>query len=376
MAAERLVLDAFLDFQWKHHLSVQVPAAYIEEMRGLTAGAHAAGMAEDCGKINQRIVVLSNFPSDTSELIIVLTNEFLHHNGIDLGSETAKMLRYGRVFFLLSFYYLFEAWVMYSRRLKISIFFSSFFFFSSAFRRSVLAKVPSLQCSMFAAWGSRTAGGTMLSARNLDWLARSGINRGKSITVFRPSDGALPSAVFGYTGLLGALAGMNGYLSVHEANLEETQDTFDGVPFVIRLREVLDQASGIQAASSVMKSTNSTVGFNHMVASAPDVTNPDVASPAHVWETMAGYEAEFGSSDPREDGATWVNPKTNATEQIGFTLKDALYRTNHGYDPLIRKDYVWDLAAGAGKSSLQCVWCFFFFFFFVFFCFFCLFLFK
>ena len=48
-----------------------------------------------------------------------------------------------------------------------------------------------------------------------------------------------------------------------------------------------------------------------------------------------------------------MNPKTNQTEQIGYALENALYRTNHGYDPVIRSDYVWNLASGAGKSSLH-----------------------
>lgn len=39
----------------------------------------------------------------------------------------------------------------------------------------------------------------------------------------------------------------------------------------------------------------------------------------------------------RENGA--VDPSTG--EVYGFTLPDAVYRTNHGYDPVTQENYQW-----------------------------------
>ena len=49
---------------------------------------------------------------------------------------------------------------------------------------------------------------------------------------------------FGYLGVWGALAGMsaNG-LTVHEANLEENEITFDGFPWLLRLRYIMENAA-------------------------------------------------------------------------------------------------------------------------------------
>jgi hypothetical protein len=73
-----------------------------------------------------------------------------------------------------------------------------------------------------------------------------------------------------------------------------------------------------------------------------------------VEETMYGYTAYFLDDDPRyvfsdlspmlkkmfrEAVATYNNSGTMV--QIGFPLKEAVYRTNHGYDPKIRANYEW-----------------------------------
>ncbi len=49
---------------------------------------------------------------------------------------------------------------------------------------------------------------------------------------------------FGYIGVWGALAGMsaNG-ITVHEANLEENEITFDGFAWLLRLRYIMENAA-------------------------------------------------------------------------------------------------------------------------------------
>ncbi len=95
-------------------------------------------------------------------------------------------------------------------------------------------------------------------------LPFAGINKYKAITVFTPDDGSIPHVVTGYVrvditcvlqnnsvpavsrryvGLWGALLGMSAEgLTVHEANLEEDEITFDGFPWLLRLRYIMENA--------------------------------------------------------------------------------------------------------------------------------------
>eukprot|EP00003_Mantamonas_plastica_P014101 TRINITY_DN2450_c0_g1_i2.p2 TRINITY_DN2450_c0_g1~~TRINITY_DN2450_c0_g1_i2.p2 ORF type:complete len:299 (+),score=110.28 TRINITY_DN2450_c0_g1_i2:442-1338(+) len=186
---------------------------------------------------------------------------------------------------------------------------------------------------MFGVWGNRT-NGELFSGRNLDWEKDTGIAQFKCVTVYHPTDTGYPHATFGFMGMWGALAGMSSQgLSVHEANLEENEITFDGFPWVLRLRYVMENAKNLQEGIKVWKSTKNTVGFNHMITSASDAKTGGPAAVA--METMYDYTAFFNDNDPREANATYKG------EQIGFPLSEVVWRTNHGYDPTIRQHYEW-----------------------------------
>lgn len=72
-----------------------------------------------------------------------------------------------------------------------------------------------------------------------------------------------------------------------------------------------------------------------MIASAADV--PTGEAPVFVVETMRGYNAFYKDKDSREDGTMFVDPKTKKQFRAGFAMKDAVFRTNHAYDPTINK---------------------------------------
>ena len=102
---------------------------------------------------------------------------------------------------------------------------------------------------MFAIWGNRTQDGKLFSARNLDWNKDTGINKHKLVTIVVPDDGSNPSVQFGFVGLFGTLTGMSSKgLTVHEANLEEDEITFDGFPWALRLRYIMEYADNIAEA--------------------------------------------------------------------------------------------------------------------------------
>ena len=90
------------------------------------------------------------------------------------------------------------------------------------------------------------------------------------------------------------------------------------------------KSEDLAGAKQIFENTNNTVGFNHMIGSSNDQS-------ALAMETMRGYTAYFESMDSREVDA--IDPFTG--EQYGYPLSEALYRTNHGYDPVTQKMYQW-----------------------------------
>lgn len=286
------VVEAFLDWQWTSYLSKEVPQEYIDELAGLSAGGIAAGVTSvDVGKASSWGITLANMPGDVEDIIYVLLDEFKAEKISDLTQEQQDLLPKVR----------------------------------EAFKR-----FKGHHCSMFGVWGSRTQDGHLFSARNLDWLTDLGVNAYKLITVHHPADGHAHCTV-GFAGIWGAMAGMSSQgLTAHEANLESKLSSFRGFPWILRLREVMKTASNIDQAMQVWTATNNTVGFNHMIGSANDQQSV-------CMETMSGYTATFGPMDPREDGA--LDPQTG--EVYGYTLPEAVYRTNHGYDPVTQENYQW-----------------------------------
>jgi hypothetical protein len=129
-------------------------------------------------------------------------------------------------------------------------------------------------------------------------------------------------------------------------------ETFLGFPWVLRLRYLMENAYNVSQARSIFENTNNTVGFNHMASSEYDAMNNKGSPAAIAFETMAGYTAYFYDNDPREANATFFDASTNQTIPIGFPLKEALWRTNNGYDPLIRDHYQWK-TYHAGRWSLE-----------------------
>jgi len=282
------VLGPALDWQWEGWLSVELPEEFIEEIAGMKAGGHVVGVP-DLDVLVSRIIVLANAPGDTQDWIYVLVREF--NQWLNGGGSVSKS-------------------------------------------RSQTEEIEGLQCSMFGVWGSRTIDGSIYTARNLDWNKDTGIAQYKLITVFHPNDGKYAHATCGFAGLIGALAGMSSQgLTVHEATLEENEITFEGFPWIMRLRYIMENAKNLEEAQTLWEKTNNTVGFNHMIGSGSDAQSM-------VMETMRGYNAFFRADDPREANAT-MNINGDIV-RIGYAMKEALYRTNHGYDPTIRKHYEWN----------------------------------
>lgn len=152
------------------------------------------------------------------------------------------------------------------------------------------------------------------------------------VTIYK-IDGKIPYATLGFAGLIGSLTGMSSAgLTVHEAGNDSKRVTFRGTSWTMRLRLIMENAKNLAQALAIWQATNNTMGMNHMIASASDVASD---KPAAAMETMKGYTAYFYGDDVRETELKYTDPKTNVTTVLGAPLKQAVWRTNHGYDPII-----------------------------------------
>jgi hypothetical protein len=189
-----------------------------------------------------------------------------------------------------------------------------------------------IHCSFMAAWGSKTKGGKLYTMRNLDWEANTGINNNKLIFIWKVKN-TIPHATIGYPGIIGALTGMSqAGLTVHEAGLDSMKATELGFQWTLRLRYVMMHAHNLGEAKKIWEETTNTFGMNHMIASAADVA---AGTPIFVVETMRGYNAWYADLDKRENAVNFTDPKTKESFRAGYAMKDAVFRTNHAYDPTI-----------------------------------------
>lgn len=121
--------------------------------------------------------------------------------------------------------------------------------------------------------------------------------------------------------------------------------TFSGLPFPLRLRYVLEQATDLSSAMHAWNSTHNTNSFNFLIGSARDAAAGH--NGAYALETIMNFTAQFPALSPMEAGATvdcsgsgkgspWdTNHCHKWTTQhgvvhIGKPLKNAVWRSNHG----------------------------------------------
>ena len=198
-------------------------------------------------------------------------------------------------------------------------------------------KQKRIQCSFFAVWGNRTENGKVFTMRNLDWEANTGVNQNKVVFVWKV-EGEIAHVTLGFPGVIGALMGMSAAgLTVHEAGLDSHKENELGHQWTLRLRYLMAKAKNLVEAEAIWRNTNNTLGMNHMVGSGNVY---DEKLPALVFETMAGYTAYFRDHDKREDNTTFTDPTTKAKYVAGFSMPQVVFRTNHGYDPTIRRHLV------------------------------------
>ena len=324
-ATTRAVFEAFADWLWERFAAPHIPPSFIKELEGMRS-ASPAGRSPSVDVVSVRFNVLGNLPADTQNIATMLEQE------LEKGLPPAVAEMINKVIAHL----LDCSWCEYGRE-------------SARRTRQPFAS----GCDAFAVWGSRTVTGRLFSSRNLDWNRDTGLALHKLVVVYRPED-APPYATFGFATGFGALAGMSAAgLSVSEMNLDNSLTTFDGPPFPLRLRMVLERSSSLADARSLWENTNNTDSMNFLIASATERKALAVEAIGGAFSTAAPhatFSGFFGDDDPTEAAASctvgttgggtcgtgFVDvPAEGGIKKIGMPLPEAVWRTNHAVHPRV-----------------------------------------
>lgn len=125
-------------------------------------------------------------------------------------------------------------------------------------------------CSSFAAWGGGTVDGHMIVGRNLDHSGFMKLASYQYVGVYVPENG-YRFVVHNYPSFIGTMSGMNekGIVITKNYSIAVPEEvTYDGLPFILMLRHVLQYAGTLEEALEMIQETPRTVGLNLMLADA------------------------------------------------------------------------------------------------------------
>ena len=185
-------------------------------------------------------------------------------------------------------------------------------------RMHVMSELEQRNCSSFAVFGKATEGGKLYHGHNMDWDMSIGLQDQAALFLYEPDNG-IPFAAFGYFGMVGHSSGMNmNGVSIGVIGAVTKDSRYVGIPFMSLLRDVLQNAHGLDEASAILASAHRTVGYNYVFSCA------DTPS-AKAYETSAHQYAAFSDNDPKE------------TVEYAIRIESAVFRADEAMDPTVRR---------------------------------------
>jgi predicted choloylglycine hydrolase len=143
-----------------------------------------------------------------------------------------------------------------------------------------------LACSALLVEGSRSATGSPLLARNLDYPSLDYAQEYTLVTVYRPA-GKHAFVSVGFPGLIGCLSGMNdaglslAVLEVLQVQAGKMKCDFSGVPYALCYRRILEECTTIAEAKALLESMKRTSINNLVLADRQGVAVFEV-TPRHI----------------------------------------------------------------------------------------------
>jgi predicted choloylglycine hydrolase len=125
-----------------------------------------------------------------------------------------------------------------------------------------------VQCSTIAVQPSRSADGTPMLARNLDFPSL-GIAHRFSLVILRQPKNGTKTATVGWPGLLGTLSGMNEHgLSLAMMEVYDRKSQLKGTPYPLVYRAALEGSKTVDEVEDRLKEASRTTSNNLTVADA------------------------------------------------------------------------------------------------------------
>lgn len=125
-------------------------------------------------------------------------------------------------------------------------------------RANLIGTASEFHCSLFGAWGKAPAAkGHVLQLRALDFETGANIQRYPVLTVYQPNTGHAFVNI-GWVGHIGVISGISSrQIAVSEIgdDYDQENDSFDGKPFPIILREILQFDTSLPQAIARMENT-------------------------------------------------------------------------------------------------------------------------
>ncbi len=125
-------------------------------------------------------------------------------------------------------------------------------------------------CTSFAAWGTRSATGELIVARNFDFYVGDDFAKNKIVLFVEPTDGNRFVSL-SWPGMMGVVSGMNEHgLSITLNALKGDIPTSSAMPISLLARHIMQHASTIDEAYAIAKEFECFVSESMLVASAKD----------------------------------------------------------------------------------------------------------
>jgi hypothetical protein len=140
-------------------------------------------------------------------------------------------------------------------------------------------------CSGFALFGKATQGGRMYHGRILDYLKGVGLEQNAVVMIMQPSD-AHAWVNVGYAGFVGTVTAMNEkHIAIGEMG-GRGEGLWDGKPMAQLMREVMERASTLDEAVSIMRRGPRTCEYYYVISDAKNRKAVGIAATPDTFETI------------------------------------------------------------------------------------------
>lgn len=197
-----------------------------------------------------------------------------------------------------------------------------------------------MACSCFVALGDRTAGGTMLLGRNLDYYLEGGILGADGLVtrtmrehlvcyVIRPAGGHAFISI-GWPGCVGVVTGLNRTgLAVACLTSALPGQTPNGTPLLLLYRSIIQRCADLAQVEATLRTSRRTVGNNLVVASTTDRNAALFEFTPRVVRRIAPDGGQivatnhFQNRDLAADQTNWVIPNSvHRLERLSALCRD------------------------------------------------------